>query len=64
MTLADDPTPRTEPPSSGFSRIATIAAVVAVLVPGIVGLRIATDRDRLEGHPNSVSNCDTPPGLR
>ncbi len=51
-------------PSSGSSRVAIIAAVVSVFVLGVVGFRIAVQRDRIEGQPNSVSNCDTPPALR
>jgi len=51
-------------PSWGASRVAIIAAVVAVLVLGFVGFRIAIHRDHLEGRPNSVPNCNTPPGLR
>jgi hypothetical protein len=48
----------------GPSRLAIIVALLSVLVLGIVVLRITSYRDRLGGHPNSVPNCDTPPGLR
>jgi hypothetical protein len=57
-----------QPPAPGSrsppSRFAIFVAVTSVLVAGIVTLRIVIDNDRIEGHPNAVPNCDTPPGLR
>lgn len=46
------------------SRVPIIVAVVAVALLAVVLLVMATHKSRLEGRPNSVANCDTPPGLR
>jgi hypothetical protein len=46
------------------SRVGIIVAIVAVVGLAAALLGVAVERDRAGGRPNSVANCDTPPGLK